>query len=89
MKPKPGHPHKFTTHNVYVAARMLAGTEAHDVADLQRLCFPHVTAKTIQKRLGNCGLKSYIHHRKPFLSLEKKKKCLEWAQAHRHWTIDN
>ena len=68
---------------------MLANTEAHDVADLQRLCFPHVTAETIRKRLAECGLKAYIHCKKPYLSPEKKKKRLEWAKAHKHWTMEN
>ena len=68
---------------------MLANTEAHDIADLQRLRFPHVTAETIRKRLADCGLKAYIRRKKPFLSPEKKKKRLEWAEAHKHWTVEN
>ena len=89
VKPKPGCPRKFTTCDVHVAVRMLANTEAHDVADLQRLCFPHVTAETIRKRLAKCGLKAYVRHKKPYLSPEKKKKHLEWAKAHKHWTVEN
>ena len=73
VKSKPGHPCKFTTCDVHLAARMLGSTKAHDIADLQRLCFPNVVAKTIQKRLADCGLKSYICHKKPFLSPEKQK----------------
>ncbi len=89
VKPKPGHPCKFTTHDTHVAVRTLASSEAHDVANLQRLCFPNITAETIQKRLANCGLKAYIHHTKPYLSLAKKRACLEWAKAHKHWTIND
>ena len=89
VKPKPGRPRKFTTHDTRIAARMLASTEAHDVADLQRLRFPHVTAETIRRRLADCGLKSYICRKKPFLSPEKKKKRLAWAEAHKHWTVDD
>jgi Homeodomain-like domain len=33
VKPKPGCPCKFTTCDVHLAARMLASTEAHDIAD--------------------------------------------------------
>ena len=89
VKPKPGCLHKFTTRDVCVAARMLANAEAHDIANLQRLRFPHMTAETIWKRLAKCGLKAYIHHKKPHLSLEKKEKHLEWAKAHKHWTVEN
>ena len=34
VKPKPGRPCKFTTCDIHVAARMLANTEAYDIADL-------------------------------------------------------
>jgi transposase len=34
-KEKSGRPRKFMTHDVHIAARMLASTQAHDVADLQ------------------------------------------------------
>ena len=33
-KMKSGRPHKFMTHDVCIAARMLASTQAHDVTDL-------------------------------------------------------
>jgi len=89
VKPKSSRPYKFTTCDIRVTARMLGSIEAHNIADLQRLRFPHVIAETIWKRLANCGLKSYICCKKPFLSSDKKKKCLEWAEAHKHWTADN
>jgi hypothetical protein len=84
---KSGHPCKFTTHDVCIAARMLASTRAHDVTDLQRQHFPNLHADMIQKRLTKCGLKAYIRHTKPFLSDVHKKQWLEWAESHAHWTV--
>ena len=46
-KKKSGHTRKFTTHDVCIAARMLASTQAHDIADLQRQHFPNIHADTI------------------------------------------
>ena len=34
IKPKPGHPHKFTTYDTCIVAIMLANIETHNVADL-------------------------------------------------------
>ena len=88
-KEKSGRPRKITTHDVRIATRMLASTKAHDVADLQRQHFPNLHPDTIRKRLTKCGLKAYVHHTKPFLSNAHKKRWLEWAQAHAHWTAED
>jgi transposase len=88
-KEKSGCPRKFTTHDVRIAARMLASTRAHDVADLQRQHFPNLHADTIRKRLTDCGLKAYVRRTKPFLSDAHKVRQLEWAGAHAHWTVED
>jgi transposase len=89
VKEKSGCPHKFTTHDVCIAARMLASTRAHDVTDLQRRHFPNIHADTIRKRLTQSGLKAYVHHTKPFLSDTHKARWLEWAEAHAHRTAED
>lgn len=43
VKPKPGRPLKFNVHDLRVAIRKLASTEAHDVSDLQRNFSPSCT----------------------------------------------
>jgi transposase len=86
-KKKTGRPHKFTTHDVHIAARMLASTRAHDVADLQRQHFLNLHANMTRKRLTKCGLKAYVRCTKPFLSNVHKKRQLEWAESHAHWTV--
>jgi transposase len=47
IKHKSGHPRKFLTHDAQYAVRMLASTDSHDVADLQRKYFPDINAETI------------------------------------------
>ncbi|KAG2028584.1 hypothetical protein BDR03DRAFT_1074911, partial [Suillus americanus] len=68
IKAKSGRPRKFTPHDVRVAVRALACTEAHDVADLQRKYFPEINAQTIRTRLKTCGLNAYIRRTKPLLT---------------------
>ena len=89
VKKKSGCPHKFTTHDVCITARMLASTQAHDVADLQKQHFPNLHADMIRKRLTKCRLKAYVCRTKPFLSDAHKKQQLEWAEAHAHWTVED
>jgi hypothetical protein len=48
VKPKPGHPRKFTTLNVRFAVRTLANAKAHDITNLQRQYFPGLHAEMIQ-----------------------------------------
>jgi len=89
VKPKPGRPRKFTTNDVRFAARTLANAKAHDVSDLQRQYFPGLHPETIRRRLAACGLKAYVRRKRPFLTEKHKKRRLEWAKAHQHWTADD
>jgi hypothetical protein len=89
VKPKSGRPRKFMTNDVRVAVQMLVSTQAHDVMDLQRQRFPDLHPDTIRKRLAACGLKAYVRRKKPFLSPAHKKRRVEWAKAHEHWTVED
>jgi transposase len=89
VKPKSGRPRKFTTDDVRIAVRMLARTQAHDVADLQRQQFPNLHPDTIRKRLATCGLKAYVRRKKPFLSPAHKERRFQWAKAHQHWSVED
>ena len=66
---------------------MLATTNSHDVTDLQWKHFPDINTETIQVRLRTCGIDGYVCHRKPLLTPAHKKKQLEWAMAHAHWSV--
>jgi hypothetical protein len=79
-------PQIHRTDDIHIAVRMLARTQAHDVADLQRQQFLNLHPNTIRKRLAMCGLKAYICHKKPFLSPAHKERQFEWAKAHQHWS---
>jgi Transposase/Homeodomain-like domain len=89
VKPKPGRPRKFTPNDVRFAARTLANAKAHDVSDLQRQYFPGLHPETIRRRLAACGLKAYVRRKRPFLTEKHKKRRLEWAKAHQHWTAED
>ena len=89
LKQKTGRRPKFTVVDARQAVRMLANTNAHDVADLQKKYFPDIHPDTIRKILAACGLKAYIRRKKPLLTKAHKQKRLAWAKAHADWTVDD
>ena len=89
IKHKSGRPRKFTTQDARYAVQMLASTDSHDIANLQRKYFPDINAETIRTRLQACGLNGRVCHKKPLLTKAHKQKRLEWAQAHAHWSVED
>lgn len=48
---------------------------------------PTISDSTIRRRIKESGkFKSYWAAKKPFISLENKRKRVEWGKAHRNWT---
>ena len=58
-------------------------------ADVQRKFFLTINTETIQTRLHQCGLKAYVHHTRPLLTVAHKQKRLAWAQAHADWIMEH
>ena len=48
-----------------------------------------VTAETIRRRLRSYGLFARRRWKKPLLSKQNKKARLQWAQAHKDWTVED
>ncbi|XP_051505489.1 endoplasmic reticulum-Golgi intermediate compartment protein 1-like isoform X2 [Myxocyprinus asiaticus] len=58
-------------------------------ASLNSTCSTPVSCTTVKRRLRSAGLMGRIAKKKPLLKQKNKKKRLEWAKKHRHWTTDN
>jgi transposase len=48
-----------------------------------------ISRRTVDSRLSEAGLDSYVSRKKPFISDVNKKKRLEWCIAHKYWTTDD
>jgi hypothetical protein len=46
----------------------------------------NVSAKTIERKLNDLGLRHYIERKKPFLSVKQKAARLKFAKTHINWT---
>lgn len=48
-----------------------------------------ISTQTARRRLTEAGLKGYKARKKPWLSVENKKKRLDWALRHQHFTVED
>lgn len=55
---------------------------------LENACGVSVSARTVQRRLVECGLLAYRPKKKPLLTNKMKQKRLSWAKQHVSWTMD-
>lgn len=47
-----------------------------------------ISVPTVKRRLAEAGLKGRIAAKKPRLTAIHKRKRLQWARTHQHWTVD-
>lgn len=89
VNPKTGWPHKLDTHNVQVAAWILAKCEAANATEVVKKAFPVVSHHTLSCNLQDYGLVCHVFRSHPNISPENLEKCCLWALAHAGWTIEN
>lgn len=90
--PKAGRPPKVDARTLRRLARM---AQSGEVSTAPELAFSaashdiaHVSASTASRALHQEGLKAMHMIRKPLLTREHKRRRLEWARAHRDWTVE-
>ncbi|RYG93865.1 hypothetical protein EON65_58305, partial [archaeon] len=64
---------------VSTAPELAFSAASHDIV--------HVSASTARNMLHQEGLKAMHTIKKPLLTREHKRRRLEWARAHRDWTV--
>lgn len=57
--------------------------------DLTNIINAGVSSQTIRRRLREDGIRKWHAVGRPLLTSVRAKKRLEWAMAHRHWTIED
>jgi transposase len=48
-----------------------------------------VSEQTVRRRLRENGIRKWRALKRPLLNKEQARKRLEWAKAHRHWTVED
>jgi len=76
---------------VAVLAALYTTGECHTATEISRqasnLGLPPVSDWTVRRALRRQGLAARAMSRKPFLTKSHMRRRLEWAKAHRHWTV--
>jgi len=47
------------------------------------------TVKTVCRALCGVGMKAVMKQKQPFLSKKHRRMCMDYAEAHQHWTVDD
>ena len=58
-------------------------------ADVETYNGLHVSISTVKRRLKESGLRAYRVRKKPLLTKKHRRRRLEFARAHRHWSADD
>jgi len=88
-----GRPKKLSQRDVQHAVRLLTSGEketANEVSkDLRNINKENVSAKTVRRALKSVGLKPAVKKKKALLTARHKRARLEWAEAHKDWTVED
>lgn len=84
-RPKIGRPHLLSQWDIDRCFLLIRLNHARNAAELQRQYFPHVSVTTIKRVLQERGLRCYVRHEVPMLTLRQKKMRWVWAQVLETW----
>lgn len=91
--PSGGRPKKLSPRNVHYATRLITSGEvdtAPEVARaLQDVTNKPVSPSTVRRALKNVGMKAAVKQKKPRLLPRHRKARLDWAVAHKDWTLED
>ncbi|MBW0530837.1 hypothetical protein O181_070552 [Austropuccinia psidii MF-1] len=85
---KSGRPTKLTERDRRQLSRIITRCRRLTVAQVTSLMTSHVSNRTIQREIHKLGKHSRIAPKKPYLRPQDFQRRLAFAQAHRHWTIN-
>jgi transposase len=88
-----GRPLKLSNRNIQHAVHLITSGEkstATEVANtLQEITNRDVSAETVRRALKRTGMKSAVKTKRPQLQPRHRKARIEWAEAHKSWTIED
>ena len=88
-----GRPRKLSPSDVHYAVRLVTSRKADNAAQvtksLENVVSTSISSRTIHRELKRAGLKPIVKKKRPFLSSTHRRKRLEFAERHQHWTVDD
>ena len=88
-----GRPAKLTPtdvrHTVCLVTSSNSATATQTTQELKSITGTSVDHSTLRRHLCDAGLKAVVKQKKPLLTAAAKKACLQFARAHRYWTLED
>ena len=88
-----GRPTKLTGRNVQHAIRLISSGKADTAVDvtraLQEVVDGSISAQTMRRHLKKAGMKAVVKKKKPLLTPRHRRERLDFALAHRDWTVED
>jgi transposase len=88
-----GRPTKLTGRNVQHAIRLISSGRADTAVDvtraLQEVVDGSISAQTMRRHLKKAGMKAVVKKKKPLLTPKHRRERLDFALAHRDWTVED
>jgi transposase len=84
-----GRPRKLSQYSDRLVARIARSQTRVPLKELKVLANVDVSEQTIRRHLKEVGIQKWRAVKRPSLKKEHAKKRLEWAKAHRYWTVDD
>lgn len=91
--PKTGRPRKTVEHQDRIIRRLSVQDPQRTASNIKAILAEHhdlnVSVRTVGRRLNDFGLIGRHGVKKPLISSKNRKRRLEFARAHLHWTYEN
>lgn len=87
--PKPGRPKRLGRRELLVLRLSLCRREFDNAVQAKRNLFPGVSVHTVQRALRDIHAKAYVKIAKPQLTCDHMQRRLEFALAHRDWSVED
>lgn len=91
--PSPGRPKKLSVRDVNHGIRQIMSKKVDNATEvaktLQDITNQPLSAQTVRRELKKAGMKAVVKKRKPLLKPRHKRARLQWAEVHKHWTLED
>ena len=88
-----GHPKKLSPSNIRHAVHLLSTQKAENAVQvtktLTNIINQPLSPSTVRPKLKQAGLKAVVKTKRPLLSAKHRKARLDFAHAHKDWTLDD
>ena len=88
-----GRPQKLSPADTQYAVRLITSQKAENATDvaktLQDMTNTSFSVKTVRRALRGTGMKAVTKRKRPFLSKKHRRMRMDFAEAHKDWTVED